>query len=61
MIAPVRPVRSSTVLLVASLWLAVAAGVAASGAPARLRPPAPQLLLLVVTAALWSRCSHSYS
>jgi hypothetical protein len=46
------PLRTSTILLAAASWLAVAILVAATGAATRLRPPAPQLVVLVLTAAL---------
>jgi hypothetical protein len=43
---------STPPLTIAVAWLVAAAAVAASGIPARLRPPAPQFILLALTAAL---------
>jgi hypothetical protein len=44
--------RSIVPVTIAAAWLLAAAAVAASGVPARLRPPAPQLVLFALTVAL---------
>lgn len=46
------PYRSSRVLLAGAVWLATAITFAASGAPQHLRPPVPQLIVLVLTGLL---------
>jgi hypothetical protein len=40
------------IVLAIALWLAIAVALGASGLPQRLRPPAPQLVILALTAAL---------
>lgn len=46
------PYRSTNVLLIGAAWLVAAVALAATGAPQRLRPPVPQLVLLGVTGLL---------
>lgn len=46
------PIRTSTILVAALVWLAVAVALAASGALVSLRPPVPQLVVAVLAAAL---------
>ena len=44
--------RSIVPVTIAAAWLLAAAAIAASGIPARLRPPVPQLVLFALTVAL---------
>jgi hypothetical protein len=50
--ASVHPARTTAVLTVGAVWLALAVLVSATGAVARLRPPVPQIVLLALTALL---------
>jgi hypothetical protein len=46
------PIRTPAILLAAFVWLVVAVALGASGALQGLRPPAPQLVVAALTAAL---------
>ena len=50
--APVTPLATTRVLAIAGAWLVVAIVVGASGLIARLRPPAPQVVLITITGVL---------
>jgi hypothetical protein len=49
---PTTPARTRSVVLGAVLWLAIAALISATGLPQKLTPPAPQIVVLLLTIAL---------
>jgi len=51
---PSTPARTRKVIIGAALWIVVVVAVAASGIPQKLKPPAPQLVVLILTIALIS-------
>lgn len=51
---PSTPARTRSVLLGAAIWLAAATVVSLAGLPQKLTPPAPQIVVLVLTLALLS-------
>jgi hypothetical protein len=49
---PATPARTRSVLLGTAVWFAVALILSISGAPQKLTPPAPQIVILLLTIAL---------